>query len=524
MTDTGDTSPPGLPGSGEDSPAQAGAPASGGGTGHDSAGTRVPRLRGARRRPAPADAQRQLMASIAAGRRARQQRALLLVFGTMSALVLMVAGSTWALTSYVSHSLRRVSAGTTGTLPSGPLNILVAGVDVRTGLSRREQLALHVGRDVSTNSDTLMLVHVAADGSRVQVVSLPRDSWVDIPGHGMNKINAAFGLGGPALMVRTVEQATGLTINDYVEVNFLGFVKVVDALGGVNICLPYAVDDPDSGLHLSAGRHHVSGITALEFARDRHSFALSDLARISDQQQLMSSMLKEAVSSGTLTNPLKLSHFLSSALQSVQVDRGLNPARLAGRLRAIRPADVSFTTVPLANLSYRTPTGEDAVLWNASAAAALFTSLRHDQPPARPAHRRPAVSRSQVSVDVYNGTAIGGLSSRTGSELARLGFRVHGDGLNWPGQGISQTEIDYPAGQQAEAQLLGRVMPAAVLHQEPGLTRLRILLGQAGYQVTAGGQSAPSGGGGHAGGATSGAGKASTPGAGTRTAAEAACG
>ena len=225
MTDTGDTSPPGLPGSGEDSPAQAGAPASGGGTGHDSAGTRVPRLRGARRRPAPADAQRQLMASIAAGRRARQQRALLLVFGTMSALVLMVAGSTWALTSYVSHSLRRVSAGTTGTPPSGPLNILVAGVDVRTGLSRREQLALHVGRDVSTNSDTLMLVHVAADGSRVQVVSLPRDSWVDIPGHGMNKINAAFGLGGPALMVRTVEQATGLTINDYVEVNFLGFVR-----------------------------------------------------------------------------------------------------------------------------------------------------------------------------------------------------------------------------------------------------------------------------------------------------------
>ena len=515
MTDTGDTSPPGLPGSGEDSPARAGAPASGGGTGHDSGGARVPRLRGARRRPAPADAQRQLMASIAAGRRARQQRALLLVFGTMSALVLMVAGSTWALTSYVSHSLRRVSADTTGTLPSGPLNILVAGVDVRTGLSRREQLALHVGRDVSTNSDTLMLVHVAADGSRVQVVSMPRDSWVDIPGHGMNKINAAFGLGGPALMVRTVEQATGLTINDYVEVNFLGFVKVVDALGGVNICLPYAVDDPDSGLHLSAGRHHVGGITALEFARDRHSFALSDLARISDQQQLMSSMLKEAVSSGTLTNPLKLSHFLSSALQSIRVDRGLSPARLASRLRAIRPADVSFTTVPLANLSYQTPTGEDAVLWNASAAAALFASLRHDQPPARPAHHPPAVSRSQVSVDVYNGTAISGLSSRTGSELARLGFRVHGDGLNWPGQGISQTEIDYPAGQLAAAQLLGRVIPGAQLHQQDGLARTRVLLGQGSHQVIT--RPAPrsrAGGGNGAGGSGTG---------GTRTAAQAAC-
>ena len=97
------------------------------------------------------------------------------------------------------------------------------------------------------------------------MVSLPRDSWVNIPGHGMNKINAALGLGGPQLMVQTVEQATGLTINDYIEVNFLGFVKVIDALGGVNICLPYAVDDPYSGLHLTAGsapreRHHGAGV------------------------------------------------------------------------------------------------------------------------------------------------------------------------------------------------------------------------------------------------------------------------
>ncbi|HEY2550846.1 MAG TPA: LCP family protein [Streptosporangiaceae bacterium] len=462
------------------------------------------------------------MASIAAGRRARQQRALLLVFAAMSALVLMVAGSTWALTSYVGHSLRRVSAGTTGTPAGGPLNILVAGVDLRSGLTRRQQLQLHVGRDISTNSDTLMIVHVAADSSRVQVVSLPRDSWVDIPGHGMNKINAAFGLGGPALLVQTVQQATGLTINDFVEVNFLGFVKVIDALGGVRICLPYAVADPDSGLRLSAGPHHVDGITALEFARDRHSFALSDLARISDQQQLMSSMLKEAISSGTLTNPLKLSHFLSSALQAVQVDRGLNPARLAGRLRGIRPADVSFSTVPLANVNYRTPTGEDAVLWNASAAARLFASLKDDQVPARPAHRKPSVSRSQVSVDVYNGTTISGLSAQTGSELARLGFTVHGDGLDWPGHDIRATEIDYPAGQQAAAELLGRVMPGAVLHQEPGLVRLRILLGHDGSQVTVHGGSAAAGRGGAGG--TAGSGAAGSPaGTGTKTAAQAAC-
>ena len=223
----------------------------------------------------------------------------------MSALVLATSGGAWALTSYVTGHLGRLSAGTSGTPSSGPLNILVAGVDSRTGLTAQQQAELHVGHDVSTNSDTLMLVHVPADHSYVQVVSLPRDSWVNIPGHGMNKINAAIGLGGPKLMVSTVEAATGLAINDYVEVNFLGFVKVIDALGGVNICLPFAVDDAYSGLHLSAGVHHVDGITALEFARDRHSFAASDLARIDDQQQLMSTILSKAIEHRDAQRPVQ---------------------------------------------------------------------------------------------------------------------------------------------------------------------------------------------------------------------------
>ncbi len=328
------------------------------------------------------------MVKIAAGRRARQQRTLLLACSLLSTLVLLIAGGGWALTSYVNDSLGRVNAGTSGTPSSGPLNILVAGVDLRSGLTRREQARLHVGHAISSNSDVLMVVHVSASHRWVQVVSLPRDSWVNIPGHGMNKINSAFGLGGPSLMVRTVEQDTGLVINDYIEVNFLGFVKVIDALGGVDICLPYAVNDPYSGLHLSAGRHHVSGITALEFVRDRHSFALSDLARIFDQQQLLSSMLSEAISSGTLANPLRLERFLSAVSSAVTVDQGFNVVSLADQLKGITPQDVAFTTVPLANTNYTTPTGESAVLWNASAARALFTSLKNDHPPAAvTAHR-----------------------------------------------------------------------------------------------------------------------------------------
>ncbi len=324
-------------------------------------------------------ARRRLAAHIAASKRARMQRTLALVTSALSALVLLTAGSGWLLAGYVSSHLGRVNAGTAGTPASGPLNILLAGVDVRSGLSKREQRVLHVGHATGHNSDTLMVVHITGDHKHIQVVSLPRDSWVRVPGFGMNKINAAFGLGGPKLMVKTVEQATGLVINDFVEVNFLGFVKIINALGGVDICLPYAVNDPYTGLHMAAGRHHVNGIRALQFARDRHSFALSDLARIGDQQQLLSSILSEAASSGTLANPVKFSRFLSAATSATKVDEKLDVTGLAGQLRFIRPSAVSFTTVPLASTNFIAPNGESAVLWNKSAAGALFERIKTDQ-------------------------------------------------------------------------------------------------------------------------------------------------
>jgi LCP family protein required for cell wall assembly len=453
---------------------------------------------------APAQQRQQLMARISAGRRARQRRTLLVATAALSALVMLVSGSAWALSSYVNDHLGRVNAGTSGTPSSGPLNILVAGLDERTGLTRLQQERLHVGQNTGeTNTDTLMVVHVPADHRYVRVVSLPRDSWVSIPGHGMNKINAALGLGGPQLMVQTVEQATGLTINDYVEVNFLGFVKVIDALGGVDICLPYAVDDPDSGLNISAGMHHVDGITALEFARDRHSFPTSDLARIQDQQQLISSALTEAISSGVLANPVRLEDFLSATSAAIRVDDGFNVVSLADELRGVSSSDVTFTTVPLSNTAYQTPSGEEAVLWNSSAAATLFNDLKTDQPPPTPAgspakpaaqakSARLAQRRAQVSLDVYNATTIPGLSSDTGRQLAALGFVVHRSGVDWPGQQITQTVIQYPAGHQAAAQLVRQVLPGAIMELVKGLPRVRILLGTNSHTVTTAAPSQPS--------------------------------
>ena len=159
------------------------------------------RASGAPRAPIRLAASRRMMQQIAAARKLRRQRAALAMVGVMSALTLLVSGSAWVVTSYVSASLGRVSAGTSGTPSSGPVNILVAGIDTRGGMTRRQEVRLHVGNTISANSDTLMLVHIPADHASAQVVSLPRDSWVNIPGHGMNKINAAYGLGGPRLMV-----------------------------------------------------------------------------------------------------------------------------------------------------------------------------------------------------------------------------------------------------------------------------------------------------------------------------------
>jgi LCP family protein required for cell wall assembly len=331
-------------------------------------------------------AQRRFQQHIAMNRMARRQRLLLTAVGAISVVTLLVSGSAWLVARYISTGLTRLDAGISGTPASGPVNILVAGVDTRSGLTRQQQLRLHVGSVTGANTDTMMLIHIPADRQGIQVVSLPRDSWVSIPGHGMNKINAAYGLGGPPLMVSTVEQATGLTINDYAEVSFAGFVRVINELGGVNVCLPFAVNDSESGLDLSAGRHHVDGATALKFARDRHSFATSDLARIADQQQLLASLFAQATAAGMLANPVRLQQVVSSATASVTVDRGFNATELANELRDIKPDSMSFATVPIATPDYQTPTGESAVLWNQAAAAALFHRVNSDAGLASP-HR-----------------------------------------------------------------------------------------------------------------------------------------
>ena len=171
-------------------------------------------------------------------RGARSRRRGLFLAGALSCAVLGGSGVSWALTNYVTTKIKSVDAGVAGSQSTGAMNILVVGVDKRDDLTRRQQNELKLGREVGQRTDTMMVLHLSEDHTKVTVVSLPRDTWTTIPGQGLHKLNAAYQLGGPKLTVQAVQDATGLTVHHYVEVNVLGFIGVVDSLGGVSVCTP----------------------------------------------------------------------------------------------------------------------------------------------------------------------------------------------------------------------------------------------------------------------------------------------
>jgi LCP family protein required for cell wall assembly len=256
-------------------------------------------------------------------------------------------------------------------------NWLIAGSDSRKGLTTAQKRQLKTGFDVSGHrSDTIMILHTGS--GKPVLISLPRDSWVDIPGHGFSKINAAYAFGGRKLLVRTVENATGLRIDHYMEIGFGGFVSVVNAVGGVHMCIKYPLHDVASGLNIKKGCQNLDGAQALGYVRDRHSYAGQDLQRVQDQRLLMKSLLSKLTSTGVLLNPFAAIPAADGATSTLTVDKGTSLLQLASVAFALRhPAT---TTVPIANSNYFTPTGEDAVKWNTSEALALFRALNDGKP------------------------------------------------------------------------------------------------------------------------------------------------
>ena len=177
------------------------------------------------------------------------------------------------------------------------------------------------------------------------LVSIPRDSYVDIPGFGMNKINAAFDFGGPKLLAKTVQNATGLQINHYMGIGFGGLVNVVNAVGGVRMCIPSNLNDPASGLHLKKGCQNLDGAQALGFVRTRHLFATQDLQREQDQRVFIKALLSKMTSPGSLINPFASFPAAFGAADSLTVDKGTQLYQLVRVAFALRHPET--TTVPI---------------------------------------------------------------------------------------------------------------------------------------------------------------------------------
>ena len=252
-------------------------------------------------------------------------------------------------------------------------NWLITGSDSRQGLTDKQIRRFSTGFGIGgQRSDTIMVVHVPPGGKRPVLISIPRDSWVAIPGYGTAKINAAFAYGGPALLAKTVQNLTGLRIDHYMGIGFGGFVRVVDAVGGVKICLKTPLIDPASGLHLTKGCHELSGGHALGFVRSRHDYATQDLQRVQNQRLFLRGLLRKLTSTGVILNPFKSLPAASGAAGSLIVDSGTSLYQLIQVALALK--NPITTTAPIANGGY-VVNGQDAVLLDTTKLAELDKAL-----------------------------------------------------------------------------------------------------------------------------------------------------
>jgi LCP family protein required for cell wall assembly len=257
----------------------------------------------------------------------------------------------------------------------------------------------------------MLLVHISKKRDKAAIISIPRDSYALIPEHKAlnsekmipathSKINSAYAWGGAPLLIQTLEDMSGLRIDHYIEINFVGFVRMVDALGGIEVCTKRDIDDPKSHLVLPAGRHKLDGVDSLKYVRSRLFDGLGDLGRMKRQQEFAGAMLRKATSAGVLLNPVKLVDFLNSALSSVTTDSGLTQGdllTLGKQLRNLSASNVRTLTIPLKYYNYNKNGVSAAVLWDPVLAPELFDRIKNDRALVEEAMPDPTASPTTVN-------------------------------------------------------------------------------------------------------------------------------
>jgi len=372
-------------------------------------------------------------------------------------------------------------------------NFLLVGSDSRDGSNGDGTQGSGATYVTGQRSDTVILAHLYGNSENVEMVSFPRDSWVEIPAwtnpkthhvtpQHFNKLNSAFSEGGPTLLIETIEHLSNIRIDHFVQIDFTGFKKMVNKLGGVDVCLTKPAKDHFSGINLSAGNHHINGDVALAFVRQRHGLANGDIDRIARQQQFIGSLTHKVLSAGTLLNPLKLNGFLDVATSSLTVDKGLSGGdikKLALRMRRFNSGGVLFTTAPVADIGGRR-NGQSVVLLDELKDQALFTALRNDQAPGSAKTKTPAkvtliVAPGNIRVSVFNGSGINGRGRQAANDLAAVGFTIAGPAQT-QGTGATQTVISYGPTKSDSAKTLQAAIPGSTLQEDTSLGRTLTLV------------------------------------------------
>ncbi|AYF72653.1 LytR family transcriptional regulator [Nocardia yunnanensis] len=414
----------------------------------------------------------------------------------LAVLVLVVTGLGWHSVDRLVSGIERIgNLGLGGNNADGATDILMVGIDSRTDahgnpLTPDELAMLHAGDDGEggLNTDTIVLIRVPNDGSSATAISIPRDSYVQIPGLGMGKINSAYGvtkattaqklidkgvssadadrqstLAGRQALVKTVANLTGITVDHYAEVGLLGFVLLTDAVGGVDVCLNNPVNEPLSGADFPAGPQKLDGAAALSFVRQRHDLPRGDLDRIVRQQVYMAQLVHQVLSAKVLTSPSRLQELSNAVGRTVVLDDGWDVLSFLHQLQDLSGGAVKFETIPVQDLNGWTDNGESVVRVDPPAVQKFVAKAVGDEEAGDG-----GVDPATVTVDVYNASGTAGLAGQAAQALAAKGFRT-GTVDNWIGGPIQSSRVLAGSGGDPKARAVAAALGGLPVMGESGL-------------------------------------------------------
>jgi LCP family protein required for cell wall assembly len=424
------------------------------------------------------------------------------IAAVVAVAVLATSGQGWYLFQVAEASVNRTDAiptdGNDQNVAAGSaMNLLLVGNDSRADLTDAQRSELMAGSDSGTNTDTMILVHIPADGSKASFVSFPRDSYVQIPGYGWDKLNAAYAYGygnapadaaeadrqaeGAQLLVQTISSVTGLQIDHYAEVDLLGFFNLTSVVGGVQVNLCEAVDDRRwSGAVFPAGEQTISGADAVKFVRQRHGLPRGDFDRIIRQQVFIAGVLRKMLSEDVLLDLGKQRDLVEAAGKALTIDQSLDLVQLAQQMRAVTPGDIQFQTIP-----YVGDDTDDAGryilrLQDSDVLHTFFADLSAEpkDEAAPPSEAPRTAAPGEMTVEVFNGSGTSGLAGSAASALGALGFPVGTTG-NADSMDYAVTTVRHAAGDEARAATLAATVPGAVTEVREDVTAgtVQLLIG-----------------------------------------------